>query len=98
LQFTSTTIVPTTPTAVVPSYFTALQVVCDPRIGDSSWFLAASPLQIDTIEIARMASMPEEPDVAVRTGWEIDGMEFKGRIDRGAAAIEWRGLVMVPGV
>jgi hypothetical protein len=98
LQFTSTTIVPTTPTAVIPSYFKALQVVVDPRIQDTSWFLAASPLQIDTIEIARLASMPEEPDVAVRTGWEIDGIEFKGRIDRAAAAIEWRGLVMVPGV
>jgi hypothetical protein len=98
LQFTSTTIVPTTPTAVIPSYFKALQVVVDPRIQDTSWYLAASPLQIDTIEIARLASMPEEPEVATRVGWEIDGVEFRGRADRAAAAIEWRGLVMVPGV
>ena len=83
---------------VIPPYFKALDVVVDPRITATSWYLAASPLQIDTVELARLAGTPEEPEVQMRPAWEIHGIEFKGRIYRAAAAIEWRGLVMVPGM
>jgi hypothetical protein len=92
LQFTSGAVVPTAPTAVIPQYFKALQVVVDPRITDTSWYLSASPSQIDTIEVARLVGSPEEPDVLAQVAWDIDAHEFKGRIDRAVGAIEWRGL------
>jgi len=98
LQFTSSTVVPTAPTGVIPQYFKSLEVVCDPRITDTSWYLAASPLQIDTVELARLAGTPEEPEVLGQPAWNIDGFEFKGRIDRAAAAVDWKGLVKTPGV
>ena len=97
LQFTNTTMVPTTPGAVIPPYFKTLTVVVDPRITDASWYLAASPAQIDTIEYAYLDGAPDGgPTVDSRTSWEVDGLEFKAREDFGAAAIEWRGLVKTP--
>jgi phage major head subunit gpT-like protein len=96
LQFTSASVVPTQPSAVIPQYFKALQVVVDPRITDNSWYLSASPNQIGTIEVARLAGTPEEPEVLAQVAWEIDAHEFKGRIDRAVGAIDWRGLVKTP--
>jgi phage major head subunit gpT-like protein len=97
LQFTSSTIVPTAPSGVIPQHFKSLQVVVDPRIADSSWYLAASPNQIDTIEYAYLEAAPEGgPTVDAQTNWDLDGLEFRAREDFGAAAIEWRGLVRTP--
>jgi Mu-like prophage major head subunit gpT len=97
LQFTSSTIVPTAPSGVIPQHFKSLQVVVDPRIADSSWYLAASPNQIDTIEYAYLEGAPEGgPTVDAQTNWDLDGLEFRAREDFGAAAIEWRGLVRTP--
>jgi hypothetical protein len=96
LQFTNTTMVPTQPTGVIPQYFQSLTVVVDPRITDASWYLAASPDQIDTIECARLVGTPEEPEVMGQPAWDMDAHEFKGRIDRAVGAIDWRGLVKTP--
>jgi hypothetical protein len=99
LQFTSSLIVPTTPGGVVPPYFKTLNVIVDPRITDTSWYLAASPLQIDTIEYAYLDGAPDGgPTLDSQVNWDIDGIEYKAREDFGAAAIEWRGLVKTPGV
>jgi phage head maturation protease len=97
LQFTSSMIVPTTPGSVIPPYFKTLNVVVDPRITDASWYLAASPLQIDTIEYAYLEGAPEGgPTLDSRLNWDIDGIEYRCREDFGAAVIEWRGLVKTP--
>jgi hypothetical protein len=97
LQFTSSTIVPTAPGGVVPPYFKTLTVVVDPRITDASWYLAASPDQVDTIEYAYLEGAPEGgPTLDSRVSWDIDGIEYRAREDFGAAAIEWRGLVKTP--
>jgi len=94
-QFTNTTIVPTSPAGVIPQYFKSLTVVVDPRITDNSWFLAAAPGQVDTIEYAYLEGAPEGgPFLESKEGWDIDGVEYKAREDFGAAPIEWRGLVM----
>src|SRR5262249_45152246 len=94
LQFTSSMVVPTAPTGVIPQYFKTLQVVVDPRITDASWYLAASPAQIDTVEVAYLESAPEGgPTLDSQVSWDIDGIEYKAREDFGAAAIDWRGLV-----
>jgi hypothetical protein len=94
-QFTSSMVVPTVPSGVIPQYFKTLNVVVDPRITDNAWFLAASPMQVDTIEYAYLEGAPEGgPVLESKEGWDIDGVEYKAREDFGAAAIEWRGLVM----
>jgi hypothetical protein len=97
LQFTSSLIVPTAPGTVVPPYFKTLTVVVDPRITDTSWFLAASPAQTDTIEYDYLEGTPEGgPLLDSRSSWDIDGMEFRCREDFGAAAIDYRRLVKTP--
>jgi hypothetical protein len=94
LQFTSSLIVPTAPSGVIPQYFKTLTVVVDPRITDAAWYLAASPSQIDTIEYAYLEGAPEGgPTLDSQVSWDIDGIEYKAREDFGAAAIDWRGLV-----
>jgi hypothetical protein len=96
LQFTNASIVPTAPTGVIPQYFQSLTVIVDPRIADASWYLAASPDQVDTVEVARLVGTPEEPEVLGQVAWDIDGVEYKGRIDRAVGAVDWRGLVKTP--
>jgi phage major head subunit gpT-like protein len=96
LQFTNTSIVPTQPSGVIPQYFQSLTVIVDPRITDASWYLAASPDQIDTVEVARLHGSDEAPEVLAQVAWDIDAHEFKGRIDRAVGAIDWRGLVKTP--
>jgi hypothetical protein len=79
-QFTSSMIVPTTPGSVVPPYFKTLNVVVDPRITDASWYLAASPNQIDTIEYAYLEGAPEGgPRLDSQVNWDIDGIEYRCR-------------------
>jgi hypothetical protein len=93
-QFTSSAYMPTGFEQVVPPQFRSLEVVVDPRIKDLSWYLAASPTQVDTIEYAYLEGAPQGgPSLETRTGWDVDGIEFKAREDFGAAAIDWRGLV-----
>jgi hypothetical protein len=94
-QFTNTTIVPTAPSGVIPQYFKSLQVVVDPRITDNTWFLAANPGQVDTVEYQYLEGAPiGGPTLESKEGWDIDGVEYKAREDFGACAVEWRGLVM----
>lgn len=35
----------------------------------------------------------EQPYMETKTGWSVDGVEYKVRIDAGAKAMDWRGLV-----
>ena len=97
LQFTNTTVVPTQPSGVIPQYFKSLTVVVDSRITDASWYLAASPMQIDTIEYAYLEGAPEGgPMLDSQVNFDIDGIEYRAREDFAATAVEWRGLVRVP--
>jgi hypothetical protein len=85
-------------TQVVPSAYKQMQLIVDPRITDYSWYLAADPNQIDTIEYAYLeGSGATGPMLETREGWDIDGQEYKAREEFGAAAIDYRGLVKNPG-
>jgi hypothetical protein len=97
LQFTATTVVPTNIDAVVPVALKSLEVIVEPRITDTSWYLAASPALVDTIEYAYLADTPSGPIIETRVGFDIDGTEIKAREDFAAAAIGWQGLVKTPG-
>lgn len=71
-----------------------LQVIAEPRLDAASttaWYMAADPGQIDTIEYAYLEGN-QGVYLESKDGWEVDGVEFKARLDFGAKAIDWRGL------
>jgi len=82
----------------VPEWLRQLEVVVDSRLDEdsaSAWYLAASPAQFDTIEVARLGGNGAE--VMTDEGFDTDTLRFKVRLDVGAAALDWRGLVRNPG-
>lgn len=71
-----------------------LTVIAEPRLDDDSadaWYLAASPEQIDIIELAMLEGQ-DGPSVETQLGWNVDGIEFKARHDVTAKVLDWRGL------
>lgn len=57
----------------------------------ASWYLAASPDQIDTIEYSYLEGQ-EGVYMESRMGWDVDGLELKVREDFAAKALDYRGL------
>ena len=56
----------------------------------TGWYLVADPAQIDGLEFAYLASEPG-PQVDTQTGFRVDGVEVKVRLDFGAGFVDWRG-------
>ena len=85
--------------ATVNPFAGALEVVVDPRLDAASataWYLAADPMQVDTIEYSYLES-EQGPMLETRVGFEVDGLEIKCRLDYGAGVLDWRGLFKNPG-
>ena len=73
---------------------TNLQVIAEPRLDAASavsWYMAADPKQIDTIEYAYLEGQ-EGVYMESRVGFDVDGVELKARLDFAAKAIDWRGF------
>lgn len=87
-------------TSNVNVYSNSLDLVVEQRLrrtsGATPWFLAADPAQVDTIEYAYL-----EGDDGVfleeKEGFEVDGMQYKARLDFASKAIDYRGLYEDPG-
>lgn len=95
---TQTNIVYTKSTDYNP-FANKLQVVAEPRLDAASaisWYLAADPAQIDTIEYAYLEGQ-EGVYLESRVGFDVDGVELKARLDFAAKAIDWRGFWRNPG-
>lgn len=93
-QLTAQNLVPAEPDKLVPGSIRSLTPIAEPRLDTSSatsYYLAASPSQIDTIEYSYLEGQ-EGAYVETRNGFDVDGVEYKCRIDFGAKAIDWRGL------
>jgi hypothetical protein len=76
-----------------------LTLLVDPRldaISATAWYLAADPATIDTVEYSYLEG-EEGPQVIAREGFEIDGMQFKVRLDFGCGVLDWRGLYKANG-
>ncbi|MDQ3366650.1 MAG: Mu-like prophage major head subunit gpT family protein [Myxococcota bacterium] len=68
-----------------------LEVIVDPRLDASSvtaWYLAADPAAIDGIEYAYLDGTG--PELLIKEGWRIDGIEWKVRLDFGAGFVDYR--------
>ena len=76
-----------------------LQVLAEPRLDATStisWYTAADPGQIDTIEYCYLEGQ-EGVYLENRVGFDIDGVELKARLDFAAKALDWRGFYKNPG-
>jgi hypothetical protein len=72
------------------------EVIADGRLASGGWFGAADPNLYDTIEVAYLDGV-QEPFLDQKDGWNVDGTEFKVRIDAGVAPLDFRGLAKNPG-
>jgi len=92
-QFTNPPIFPTQPSSANP-FLGELVTVVEGRLDAASataWYLAADPMQIDTIEYCYLEGN-EGVYIETRQGFDVDGMEIKARLDFAAKAIDYRGL------
>lgn len=95
-QYTSTQFTPNTPGA--QNVWAGLTTpIIEPRITDTSWFFAASPNAVDTVEYSFLEGQGEL-FTTQREGFEVDGVEIKARMVFGAKALDWRGLTKNAGV
>ncbi|WP_428673697.1 hypothetical protein [Reyranella sp.] len=90
-------------TAVMPTATSGVNVfqgtmtpIADSNITGNKWFVIADPSDIDTIEYAYLEG-EEGVFIEQRMGFEVDGLELKGRLDFAAKAIDWRGMAYNPG-
>lgn len=69
------------------------EIIAEPRLDDNSesvWYLAAAKGR-DTIEVAYLDGNAA-PTVESTTGFSVDGVTMKVRIDAGVAPMDYRGL------
>lgn len=72
-----------------------LEVIVDPRIAGNQWFLSAD-MRLSGM-VAGYLEGQEEVFLDTRQGFDVDGTEWKGRLDYVGKAINWRGLYKNPG-
>jgi hypothetical protein len=72
-------------------------VISEARLSASSasnWYMAADPNAVDTIEVAYLNGV-DTPTLEQREGWNVDGVEFKVRLDAGVKPFDFRGMLKV---
>lgn len=92
-QYTAPPVFPTAPSSANP-FLGELITVVEGRLDDNSatsWYLAADPSQIDTVEYCYLEGQ-DGAYIETRSGFETDGMEIKVRLDFAAKALDYRGL------
>lgn len=70
------------------------EVITDARldaVSTSHWYMLADPMMYDTIEVQYLDGNPN-PVLEQQDGWNIDGVEFKVRMDAGAKALDFRTM------
>lgn len=75
------------------------EVIDDPRLDAASataWYGVADPDLMDGIVVAYLDGN-QEPYLESKDGWNVDGTEFKVRIDAAAGAAAHQGLAKNPG-
>lgn len=70
--------------------------IIEPRFRDGRYLFAADPSQADTLEVTYLDGR-DEPHLESRMGWNVDGTEWKVRLDAGVNPLDFRGLYLNPG-
>lgn len=95
------TAVQSTTTSEVNPYAGSFQPIVESRLnrtsGATPWFMAADSNQVDTIEYAYLDG-DDGVFLDERVGFDVDGIEYKARLDFAVKAIDFRGLYMDPGL
>ena len=100
-------LVPAQTTNTVPESIRRIQIISDPRLDNgiasqgisgsaTAWYLAASVGQVDLVELAYLEGA-EGLYTETRTGFDVDGVETKVRMDVGAKVLDFRGFYKNPG-
>jgi len=85
------------PNLTNPYYGAKFTRVYEPRLDDDSltaWYVAGPKGK--TVKLFFLNGV-RDPYLETRQGWNVDGVEYKVRLDCGAKAQDWRGLVKNPG-
>ena len=85
----------TTPNTVRGTF----EVISDARLDKASktaWYGVADPAMFDGIEVAYLDGN-STPYLEQKDGWDVDGVEFKVRIDAGVAPLDFRTFAKNPG-
>lgn len=75
------------------------EVISDARLDAASpttWYGAADMSMHDTIEVSYLDGV-QTPTLEQKDGWNVDGVEFKVRMDAGVKALDFRTLQKNPG-
>jgi ATP-dependent protease ClpP protease subunit len=70
------------------------ELIVDARldlVSTTAWYLAADPNAFDTIEVGYLDGI-QAPWLEQLTGWTVDGVQMKVRIDFDVKALDWRTL------
>jgi hypothetical protein len=94
-QFLATTLYPAQNSQVNP-FAGSMEQITEARLTGNAWYLFADPATIDTIEYGYLEG-EEGLYTEQRLGFDVDGLEIKGRLDFAAKAIDWRGMYSNPG-
>lgn len=100
-QFLSNVLVPTTQ-AVINPFPGTLELVVDAELdilgapAPFPWFLAASPADIDTIEVTYLNG-DDMPKLESQVGFDFLGIKWRIYIDYGVTVLDYRGLYMNAG-
>ncbi|MBM7424971.1 ClpP-like prohead protease/major capsid protein fusion protein [Spongiibacter marinus] len=72
------------------------EVISDARLANhNGWYLLADQNMHDTIEVQYLDGQ-QAPVLEQQQGWNVDGTEFKVRMDAAAKAWDYRGMVKTP--
>jgi len=75
----------------VPQFIRSLVVVVTPRITDYAWYLFADPAKVPALQHAYLRGQ-KGIYTDTRVGFEVDGVEYKGRLDFNAKAAGFQGV------
>jgi ATP-dependent protease ClpP protease subunit len=72
-------------------------VVDSPRLSGTRFYAFADPMDAPVIEVAFLDGA-QDPYLEVQDGFDVDGAQYKVRLDYGIAAVDYRGAVTNAGV
>ena len=86
--------------ADVNPFASSMQIVVEPRLDAHptdplAWYVIST--QTDTVECATLEGQ-EGPNIESREGFDVDGVEWRARIDFACKALDWRGMYKNDGV
>lgn len=97
-QLISSLVDPTKANQTPNPFANKLQIICDAELDaasgghDKAWFLAASPVEIDTVEVAFLNGN-EMPTMESQESFDMLGLKWRIYIDFGISVLDWRGLL-----